>query len=143
MNPKEIKKFFSKIEKTKTCWIWTGADNGAGYGRFHSNYSDKRVHRVSYEFFTGEKIPKGLVIDHLCRNRKCVNPDHLEVVSHKVNILRGNGVGAVNKAKTHCKFGHEFSGDNLAIQIRPNGAKWRICVTCKKTRYKNNKEKKS
>lgn len=90
------------------CWEWTGPLNGSGYGRFGSNTLS---HRVAYELLVGP-IPKGLVIDHLCRNTVCFRPDHLEAVTNAVNIARGYGASALNSRKTHCASGHEFDERN-------------------------------
>ena len=83
------KKFMLKVEKTETCWIWHGSkDKRKGYGRFIIyDKVDGESHRISYKIFKGE-IPKGLQIDHLCRNKLCVNPQHLEAVTQKENLRR-------------------------------------------------------
>lgn len=126
-NPSEVlERFWSKVEKTDTCWLWTGSLASGGYGSFNYKYKHYRAHRLSYEQIRGE-IPKGLVLDHLCRVRSCVNPDHLEAVTHRVNILRGIGGSAVNAKKTHCKNGHLLSGDNLRNRLT---VPWRECRQC-------------
>src|SRR5262245_2817351 len=100
------------------CWEWTGFRIWNGYGRFwksqRNNVRGKWIlaHRVSYELVIG-KIPKNMVLDHLCRNRLCVNPYHLEVTTFRDNILRGNGLAAMQAKQTHCKRGHLLEGDNL------------------------------
>lgn len=109
-------------EPNPGCWIWLSALNDRGYGQF----SKKHAHRVTYETFVGP-IPEGLVLDHLCRVPCCVNPAHLEPVTHKENILRGVGIAAVNATKTQCKNGHELSGENLGTQ---GGGKHRRCLLC-------------
>jgi len=100
------------------CWEWTGTKNG-GYGQFSKPLSSPGskmmgAHRYGYERFIGP-IPAGLSLDHLCRNRGCVNPAHLEPVSHRENVLRGVGPTAVNAAKTTCPRGHELLGKNLFL----------------------------
>jgi hypothetical protein len=129
-----IKEYFlSKICKsTNGCWEWAGAIDSNGYGEFYRNknlreFSSRKAHRAVYELFNG-KIPKNMTLDHLCRNRKCVNPDHLEVVTIGENVLRGEGLTAINKRKTHCIRGHEFDSKNT--EIRPNGG--RRCLTCRR-----------
>lgn len=95
------------------CIIWNGptiTTHKITYGRL----SGKKMilaHRYVYEQVFGP-IPNGLVIDHLCRNGLCVNPEHLEAVTNEVNILRGMGTPAVNSRKTHCKNGHELLPEN-------------------------------
>lgn len=115
------------VDKTNNCWIWIGSTRSInGYGQFLFNGKLVQSHRISFEIFKGD-IPNGLVIDHLCRNKICVNPEHLEAVSNKENILRGIGVCANNKRKTQCKNGHEFTEQN--IYRYPNGRKdCRICL---------------
>jgi HNH endonuclease len=107
------------------CWEWTGGKTD-GYGRIWDGKKMRPVHRVVYEFFRG-KISGELVLDHLCRNRACCNPDHLQLVTNKENILRGNGSPAQNSKKTHCPKGHPLSGDNLSFL---SSKKQRRCVQC-------------
>jgi len=82
-----LDRFEKFINKTDTCWLWLGHKAGNGYGTFKMDYRKRLAHRLAYEFYVGA-IPKGLVIDHLCRVRHCVNPDHLEAVTHAENLLR-------------------------------------------------------
>lgn len=86
------------------------------------------AHRVVYEAFGG-KIAKGLHLDHLCRNRACVNPEHLEPVTARTNILRGTCPAALNVNKSHCKWGHEFNARNTLR--RPDHPGWRACRKCR------------
>ena len=125
-------RFWEKVEKTETCWNWTGPTTDFGYGQILLTTGKRTgVHRYAYEQLVG-KIPSGLVIDHLCRNKICVNPEHLEVVTHRVNILRGVGVPALNASKTHCCRGHRLAGENL--YIKPDSE--RRCRACDKLRRK-------
>lgn len=102
-----------------------------GYGKLKWEGKVIHAHRVSYELFIG-KIPNGLQIDHLCRNTSCVNPFHLEAVTAKENILRGDSLSAKNARKTSCKNGHKFSKENTII--RKEGG--RACRTCDKLKWK-------
>jgi len=99
-------------EPNSGCWLWTGATRSNGYGYIrqyvaHVRTSDVQAHRFMYERHVGP-IPKGLSLDHLCRVLQCVNPSHLEPVSHRVNVLRGIGPTARNAQKTYCPQGHPF-----------------------------------
>lgn len=108
----EPERFWPKVE-VGDCWRWLGAINDAGYGIFRtSDRRNVRAHRWCYEALVGP-IPEGLTLDHLCRNPACINPDHLEPVTQKVN--KGRSVaGRRNwrKLRTHCKRGHAFGGYN-------------------------------
>lgn len=127
-----------KVNPESGCWEWQGAKHSCGYGRITTggsrspNMKVHYPHRIAYESVKGP-IPQGLQIDHLCRNRLCVNPDYLEAVTQKENMLRGIGASAINAAKTHCIRGHVLEGDNLQI---PRGGKWtwRRCHECYKLR---------
>ena len=108
-----VEKFWEKVKKTDTCWLWQSGVNQAGYGRFWiKNKGAVMAHRFSYELVKG-KIPAIKCLDHLCRIHNCVNPDHLEVVSVRENIMRGIGITAVNARKTECKRGHPLDSDNV------------------------------
>ena len=110
------------------CWQWPGSLCPNGYPILSTRKGTRRVQRIIYAAIHGP-IPPGLVIDHLCRNRGCFNPRHLEAVTNKVNVLRGNGHTAINARKTHCNNGHPLVGDNL--ERIPYG---RSCRTCAKRR---------
>lgn len=107
------------------CWEFTGCTGGDGYGWLRIGARAHAAHRVTYEHFVGP-IPDGLTLDHLCRNRLCVNPHHLEPVTRGENVMRGVGFAPVNKAKTHCPHGHEYSPENTYRNRRG----WRACRAC-------------
>lgn len=110
------------------CWIWFGSKKENGYAQITRDGKHMYVHRAMYEFFR-EPIPTGLVVDHLCMNRACVNPMHMELVDQKTNNYRGRGDTAKRAAQTHCKRGHPLSGDNLGIIKDGNGL--RYCKRCR------------
>jgi len=112
------------IDEDGGCWEWTGAKRD-GYGALTIDGRMVRVHRWVYERLHGP-IPTGLQTDHLCRNRACINPAHLELVTNKENVLRGEGVTAENHRKTHCQYGHPFDAANTRITSRGR----RQCRTC-------------
>lgn len=128
-------KFWSKVSRSGGCFEWTSSLTSDGYGKVWDGSKTRLAHRVAYEFANG-KIPNGLEIDHLCRNRRCVNPDHLEAVTAKINSQRSLSVSGVNFRKTHCQKGHVFD------QVNKNGHK--ICTQCRrdvcKEHYYKNRE---
>ena len=98
-------RFWSRVEKTPSCWLWHGPTR-RGYGRFGISAGNSRsAHRFAYEALRGP-IPRALTIDHLCRVKNCVNPDHMEAVTARENILRGYGPPALNARKETCHRGH-------------------------------------
>jgi len=126
--PTESERFWSKVEKTEGCWIWIAARDSKGYGGFHVGGSRKgrrwvRAHRWAYAAAKGEP-PAGLDLDHLCRNRACVNPEHLEPVTRSVNLQRG-----ASGSKTQCNYGHVFTPENTYRQASTGR---RSCLACKR-----------
>src|ERR1700676_2807870 len=125
-------RLMSKVTKTDSCWLFNGHLNDRGYGRIRRNAGRLEfVQRVAYEIFVGI-IPDGFTIDHLCRQRNCVNPSHLEAVPHKENVLRGFGPMALNARKTHCKRGHALIPENLCDR-----SDRRECKLCRKIHQLN------
>lgn len=117
-------RFWKLVAKTDSCWNWTGEKLRGGYGRFTigpEHNHRKPAHRISYEWAKGT-IAAGLEIDHLCRNPACVNPDHLEVVTHQENMRR--------RRNTHCLRGHPMTPEN--VREGKNG--YRACRLCEKER---------
>lgn len=113
------------------CWKWTGTVAGVpGYGRIIVGDTRIYAHRWAYEQFIG-LIPEELDLDHLCRNRLCVRPDHLEPVTRQVNLLRGITIPAANAAKTHCPQNHEYTPENTRVSKRNQ----RSCKTCARIRH--------
>ena len=111
MTPVELDLFESKVEPEPMsgCWLWTGRPNSEGYGRMQIDGRRQYSHRMAYAHWVGP-IPEGLEIDHLCRVRSCVNPKHMEPVSRRTNILRGEGPTALHSRQTHCRRGHQLDG---------------------------------
>jgi len=128
-----LENFLPKINVVESgCWIWTAAKNTDGYGYFYTNSKTVRCSRFIYEYYYGQICPD-LVIDHLCRNRACVDPLHLELVTNQVNILRGIGITALNSKKTHCPQGHEYDKINTYHYVF-RGNPSRRCKECVKKR---------
>lgn len=125
------------------CWIWQGCPDEKGYGGFACRERAYKAHRLSYTIFVGP-IPPDLVIDHLCRTRNCVNPEHLEPVTDVENIRRGEAITIIQDRKTHCKYGHPFSGDNLRVDVsRRRGRQAstrRRCKECARQAEKRNRK---
>lgn len=123
-----IVRILRHIDRSSGCWVWCGRLKDNGYATIVHNKKCCYVHRVTYAHYKGP-IPADCEIDHLCRNRACCNPDHLEAVPHLVNMLRGYTIIATNAAKTHCPQGHKFTPENTSMA---KGC--RSCRTCDRTR---------
>lgn len=120
-------RFWEKVDKTDGCWLWLGAPNSEGYGHIAQGGKTHAAHRLSWTL-TGHTLTPGMTLDHLCRNRICVRPDHLEEVTNVANILRGSGSPAQNARKTHCPYGHPLSGENLYVRVTGR----RQCKACRR-----------
>lgn len=133
---KFVERFWSKVDKTTICWKWLGSCNLAGYGQITlTNNNGKFVlyaHRLSYMLHANEYVPEGMQIDHLCRNRACVNPDHFEVVTATENKRRGESPAAKAARQTHCIYGHILDEQNTYI----NKFGHRYCRKCNAQRQR-------
>lgn len=136
-------RFWAKVRRSDNlfdCWIWTAA-LANGYGKFApgSGHRPRLVvaHVYAYELLVGP-VPEGLELDHLCRNPACVNPTHMEPVTHRENCLRGESPAARHARKTHCKRGHEFTPENIWY---PPGKQHRFCRVCLKARLREAKRR--
>ena len=132
MTPEE--RFWAKVKKTDTCWLWTAYRSRGGYGQFRLNGKTVKAHRFAYELLIGP-ISEDLTLDHLCRVRSCVYPAHLEPVTRGENVLRGEGRSAIHFRQTHCLRGHPFEDQN--IYRPPERPGWRECRECKRGRGKD------
>lgn len=122
-------RLFKKIEVSENgCLTWMSAVSSKGYGQFWLNGRLVYAHRLVWELTHKAQIPDGMQIDHLCGNKRCVSPRHLEVVTPRTNVLRNDGPTAINARKTHCPRGHLLSGENLYV----NPSRNRLCRTCKR-----------
>lgn len=120
--------FFSQVDAAAPCWVWLGRTTKRGYGVFRVDGREIRAHRWSWEALVGD-IPEGIVLDHLCRNHPCVNPDHLEPVTRAENTRRGP-IPKRNASRTHCPARHPYSDENTVIH---NGTRHcRICMVAHK-----------
>lgn len=126
-----VETFLARVRKRQGCWLYQGYLRPDGYG--YARHDNKKVllHRFVYEATKGS-IPQGLVLDHLCRNRSCINPDHLEPVTHQTNILRGVGRAAEQARQTSCFRGHPFDEENT-VRYGSNRRR-RFCGTCQQLR---------
>ena len=131
ISPTIEKRLLAKICKNQDtkCWEWIGTKNNRGYGELFTGgqHHRKLAHRISYELYKG-LIPANLEIDHLCRVRHCINPDHLEAVTPKTNFARGRSLGALYKNSRFCRHGHEYTPENTLMN-KANGR--RECKTCR------------
>lgn len=140
------RRIMSRVQETQAgCWEWTGARTRNGYGHVKVGGIHWMAHRYAYTVQVGP-IPDGLQLDHLCRNRACINPAHLEPVSHGENLRRGR-VGRYKLKNTKCPSGHPYSGHNLVVRRLRDGRTCRVCRTClnarRRARYSRRKSPES
>lgn len=142
MDARALARFESKfaVEPNTGCWLWLGTVNANGYGVINLTVGERKAHRVSYEHYVGP-IPAGLQLDHLCRQRCCVNPDHLEPVTNAENVRRGE-CGRAGRQKTHCDHGHPFSEHGGYKQWR-HGHRFRYCRKCSREQTAARRQKTS
>lgn len=124
------KRIMSKIDQQEDCWVWQASTDGCGYGHVWHEGKLKRAHKLLYETLVGA-VPEGLELDHLCKNRACVNPEHLEPVTHAENVNRGEWALANRPVPRTCKRGHPVDNENVYIL---NEKGWGTCLTCKRDR---------
>lgn len=128
------RKIVFELTEFGMCWSWTGCLNSKGYGCAQHEGKVQLTHRISYEVHNGP-IPTGLQIDHLCRNKRCCNPTHLEAVTGKVNCER-----TPEATKTRCKNDHPLAGPNVRLKSKPGGGRQRECVVCAMDYARNQKD---
>jgi hypothetical protein len=122
----ETARLLDKIKVCGECWEWQAYVRADGYGEIRIRQVGYLAHRVLFTLSNG-RIGQTLELDHLCRNRKCVRPSHLEAVSTRENALRGDGAAGINARKTHCPVGHLLVGANLILERNGRGRKCRAC----------------
>lgn len=138
-------RFWEKVDRQGNgdCWPWLGCLGTGGYAMFWNGERNMHAHRFAYELLVGP-IPEGLVLDHLCRVRHCVNPAHLEPVTHAENIRRGEGWAGQHARKTHCPQGHPYDEENTIYRVRKS--RWgrstaRECRICRRRRKQEDRQR--
>lgn len=132
----DIDRFAESVDTSGECWNWKGYIDKSGYGIFHVKSGLLLAHRFAYMTIMGSNFDPLLTVDHICRNRKCIKPDHLRLLTHRENVLCGIGPTAEAFRKTHCKDGHEL------VQINGNRRRCLICYKRTKSNwYQRNRDK--
>lgn len=132
LTQEEICRFWAKVRHGKKCWTWQASKTPDGYGKFRIRGTLYLAHRIAYTLLQGP-IPEGKTLDHTCHRLHCCNPKHMEVISQRVNTLRGKGPTAQNAKKKRCKRGHLLEGDNVIERVEPDGVR-RRCRICYRER---------
>lgn len=125
-------RLLAKVGSTEYCWEWVAAKQPTGYGQMWNGKRPEQAHRISYRVHKGD-IPTSCEIDHVCRNRSCVNPDHLRAVPHRENMRVSDTVMGRNAAKLYCKRGHPLLGENLYVTRKGH----RQCRECLRLHARN------
>lgn len=131
-------RFFQKVNKTESCWLWTGAVTSKGYGSMGIAGKNTSTHRLSYMWFKGA-IPEGMYVCHSCDTPACVNPDHLWLGTNSDNMkdmVTKDRNGGASRKQTHCKKGHSFEEFESLVYIKKQGRQigkeYRVCKECKR-----------
>lgn len=136
-------RFWSRVEKTEGCWNWAGAIHKSGYGYISFRKKNLRAHRISWELHNNGIIPDGYHVHHICQNKKCVNPSHLELLSpydHWEITL--SSIHDKKESRTHCKYGHALTEATSFVYTNPTtGYSSRRCRICKNTAERQRKRK--
>ena len=132
--PNQHTDFWRMVDKSGDCWLWRGHRSKKGYGTTTYQGIGMNAHRVAW-LRSGRFVADGLTLDHLCRNRKCINPEHLEPVPQRENVLRGDTLPAANLRKTTCRNGHPYSTENTIHRTDHS----RVCRRCNRERNRRYK----
>lgn len=136
-----LERFWARVEKTDTCWLWTAGRFHNGYGQVKWFGRSRKAHHIAWELLRGA-LPLPLEADHLCRVRNCVNPDHIEWVTHAENTARAHmarGTDNANGRKTHCPQDHEYTPENTYLDRLGR----RICRACRRADYHRRKARRA
>lgn len=124
--------FWYRVDFSGKCWIWTKAKDSSGYGTLAWRGKTRGAHRVAFKLAYGYLPDKNYQLDHLCRNRLCVRPSHLEIVTSRQNTLRGSGLSAIYARRSHCSRGHLYTETNTLWHVTKGRRPARRCKECRK-----------